>query len=107
MLTLTLNAIRDKDKNVTGFLCDQKDEEFALAIQRINDIIPRDEPETLAKLDEQVRLLTELAVQSQEQRIYTTHEYLNGSTLESWNVTKQQVINSHIHYCGLRRRVVK
>lgn len=107
MLTLTLSAILDKDKNVTGFLCDQKDTQFAELISIVSKVIPRDQPETRSDLQFQLDTLKAYVPMTEHDPIYSTHEYLRGDSVEVWTVYKIAVLNSLIHYIGLRMKVIK
>lgn len=107
MLNLTLSPILDQDKNVTGFLCDQRDDDFVAVITEINSVIPRDAEETRSSLVFQREIFTALLAAAEAQPIYSTHEYLRAGSVETWTVYKASVLNSLIHYCGLRLKTFK
>lgn len=118
MLTRTTEEIYDNvikngfvfAKVLVATLEHAKDERFATKMSTLDLIEKSAEKVGVSEKDiheTSKKFLIQLQKESTEQPIYTIHQFLRKGAIDTWTVTKMQVINSRLHYCDLRLKVLK
>lgn len=94
------------DKILIATLEHQRDDRFHEEFMFLNNSLTRAANELECHQWQRGRILEEMKF-TINQPLYTTNQFLRKGVVDIWVVTKMQVLNSLLHYNGIRIRTLK